>query len=88
MQSVDDAAWAQVSATRMANSVTAVREDVVAPGDLAASVGVYPWSAQDVDGLLRAADTAMYQVKQDGGDRVAVCPELARPPAERPLRPP
>jgi diguanylate cyclase (GGDEF)-like protein/PAS domain S-box-containing protein len=74
------AAQARSIATRMAGSVlAAVQRSVTAAAlDMGASVGVavYPWSAEDVDGLIRAADAAMYDAKQEGGNRVAVCPRL------------
>jgi diguanylate cyclase (GGDEF)-like protein len=39
---------------------------------LSLGVAVFPDNAQSVEGLLRAADEALYQVKMDGKDRVVV----------------
>ena len=49
---------------------------------IAASIGIsfYPENGDEVDTLLRAADSAMYLAKRDGGNRHATClPSLAKP---------
>lgn len=42
--------------------------------DISASIGLalYPDDGLEIDDLYRSADTAMYQAKQQGGDRVAI----------------
>jgi len=50
----------------------------IGPVTLSAGVAVYPEDGADQDGLLRAADAALYQAKQEGRNRVA---RLAPQPA-------
>jgi len=60
-----------------------------ATGNLSVSAGIAEWSAdkQDVDGLLRAADEAMYRAKRRGGNRVHMSPPTQPAPLQRTLVP-
>ncbi|MEE4329746.1 MAG: GGDEF domain-containing protein [Wenzhouxiangella sp.] len=61
----------------LADAANAVAADAVR---LTASFGVVEWTAPDEtwDGLIGRADTALYQAKHDGRDRVVVPPEPAK----------
>jgi diguanylate cyclase (GGDEF)-like protein/PAS domain S-box-containing protein len=56
---------------------------------MSAGVAAYPEHARTGDGLIRAADTALYIAKAAGRDRIAVAAaeELFRAPVEAPLSP-
>lgn len=53
---------------------------------ITASIGIslYPENAEDADTLLRAADSAMYLAKREGGNRHETCPasKATRPSTE------
>ena len=62
-----DAAASLAIAERCRSSVTA--EEYVGPSlTMSAGVASYPVHATDADGLLRAADTALYAAKSAGRD--------------------
>ncbi len=52
---------------------------------MSASMGisVYPWDGEDADGLLRSADSAMYQAKQEGSVAVFCSGSMRQPMPER-----
>jgi len=66
-----DTAEAEATARRIvtacASPIAIAGKDLYAP--LSIGVAIFPQDADSVDGLMRAADRAMYQAKTDGGGR-------------------
>ncbi len=88
-----------VNAHREADIVALnVRRAIARPFNLAGSrlnitvsigISFYPESGGDADGLLRAADYAMYLAKREGGNRHLAClPGMPRPGGDVPAEPP
>jgi diguanylate cyclase (GGDEF)-like protein len=68
----------------IAAPITRQRKRLAVTGSV--GISLYPDHASDAQGLLAAADYAMYLAKKHGKDRSELCPTQARP--GRPARPP
>jgi diguanylate cyclase (GGDEF)-like protein/PAS domain S-box-containing protein len=72
-------------ATKLQMELTRPYENLPADLSVSASFGIARWPdhAEDADGLLEAADNAMYAAKQQEGDHIA----MAAPPSRTPSSP-
>lgn len=60
-----------IAAERIRNGISKISERVHAPLDLSIGAALYPEHGQNVDGLIRLADRALYIAKK-GGDKIHI----------------
>ena len=73
---------AQVAAERFRAAIEACSAGVTASG----GVATFPVTATTADGLVGAADAALYASKRSGRNRVTAAPHIVEPLPEAPVR--